>query len=696
MKPMVVIVSLCCRFVCFEDKVWFEKAISRVIQEHVDPSLVPDLHPDPYFVDFLREALEPTGDEADDVCLDAPKVYELVPSFEFLREKLIINQSQYNENVRGASLDLVFFTDAMTHLIKISRIIRTDCGNALLVGVGGSGKQSLTRLASFIAGYSIFQITLTRTYNISNLMDDLKVLYRTAGADGKGITFIFTDNEIKDEAFLEYLNNVLSSGEVSNLFARDELDEITQNLIGVMKKELPRVPPTFDNLYDYFISRARKNLHVVLCFSPVGEKFRSRSLKFPGLISGCTMDWFTPWPSEALVAVSQYFLSDFHMVCSPEVKAAVVQTMGIYHDKVSVTCESYFDRFRRRTHVTPKSYLSFINGYKTVYSENYNFINTLAERMNVGLTKLLEASESVAQLSKDLVVKEKELALASIKADKVLAEVTVSAEAATIVKAEVQIVKDRALKIVEGIEKEKAFAEVKLKAAKPALEEAEAALNTIKAADVATVRKLAKPPHLIMRIMDCCLLLFQKRLDTITMDPERPCHKPSWGEALKLMSGSGFMASLQQFPKDSINEEMVELLQPYFQMEDYSFECAKKVCGNVAGLLSWTSAMATFFGINKEVLPLKANLIIQEGRLSIANSELASAQSQLDEKQAELDKVQAKFDAAMKEKQDLLDDAEMCRNKMVAASALIDGLSGEKVRWTEQSKQFKSQINRQG
>lgn len=57
--------------------------------------------------------------------------------------------------------------------------------------------------------------------------------------------------------------------QVSNLFARDELDEITQNLINVMKKEQPRIPPTFDNLYDYFISRARKNLHVVLCFSPV-------------------------------------------------------------------------------------------------------------------------------------------------------------------------------------------------------------------------------------------------------------------------------------------------------------------------------------------------------------------------------------------------------------------------------------------
>ncbi|XP_040553568.1 dynein axonemal heavy chain 8 isoform X1 [Gallus gallus] len=680
------------RFITPEDIAWFDKTITKAIEEYVGTGVAAP-QTESYFVDFLRDIPEPTGDEPEDFVFEAPKIYEEVPSFEFLCEKLQMYQRQYNDYIRGSFLDLVFFKDAMTHIIKISRIIRTAYGNALLVGVGGSGKQSLSRLASYIAGYKIFQITLTRSYNVSNLSDDLKLLYRTAGAEGQGITFIFTDNEIKEEAFLEYINNLLSSGEISNLFARDELDEITQALIPVMKKEMPRCPPTFDNLYEYFLTRAKKNLHVVLCFSPVGEKFRARSLKFPGLISGCTMDWFSRWPKEALVAVASYFLSDFNMVCSASVKTQVVETMGLFHDIVSESCENYFQRYRRRAHVTPKSYLSFINGYKEVYAEKLASINEQAERMQIGLAKLMEASESVAKLSKELAVKEKELAVASVKADEVLAEVKVSAEAASKVKNEVQAVKDKAQKIVDEIDIEKMKAENKLEAAKPALEEAEAALNTIKPVDIATVRKLAKPPHLIMRIMDCCLILFQKQLDPVTMDPEKPCCKPSWGESLKLMSGP-FLQSLQQFPKDTINEETVELLQPYFNMEDYTLESGKKVCGNVAGLLSWTQAMAVFYGVNRDVLPLKANLAKQEGRLKVANAELAQAQEQLDEKQAELDKVQAKFDAAMKEKMDLMNDAETCRRKMQAASTLIQGLSGEKSRWTEKRREFKSQINR--
>ena len=683
------------RFTTIEDTAWFIKALERISSEELSPELASRLPDEPYFVDFLREAPEATGDEPDDADLEAPKIYEPIPSDDELEKKLHMYMIQYNEAIRGSGLDLVFFRDAMIHLVRISRIIRTARGNALLVGVGGSGKQSLTRMASFIAGYSCFQITLTRSYNANNLMDDLKDLYRTTGGQGKGVTFIFTDNEIKDENFLEYMNNVLSSGEVSNLFARDELDEIMNDLIPVMKKQFGnKQPPTQENLYDYFLSRVRRNLHVVLCFSPVGEKFRNRSLKFPGLISGCTMDWFNRWPRDALVAVARHFLSNYDIKCQNAVKEQLIETMGTIQDGVSEKCSDYFNRYRRSTHVTPMSYLSFLNGYKTIYSSKVAELGELADRMNTGLNKLVEASESVAQLSKELAVKEKELAVASAETEKVLAEVTESAQAAEKVKAQVQKVKDKAEAIVVAITKDKGAAEEKLEAAKPALDEAEAALQTIKAADIATVRKLAKPPHLIMRIMDSVLLLFNRRVDPVTPDPDRPCAKPSWSESLKLMSGGGFLNNLVTFSKDLINEETVELLAPYMEMPDYTFENAKKVCGNVAGLCSWTKAMAFFYAINKEVLPLKANLAVQESRLSAANADLEKAQSQLDEKQRELNEVQAMYDEAMRKKESLLEDAETCRRKMDAASALINGLGGERTRWTAESKEFEAQIGR--
>ena len=129
----------------------------------------------------------------------------------------------------------------------------------------------------------------------------------------------------------------------------------------------------------------------------------------------------------------------------------IMYLICIFQDKVADTCIEYFERFRRQMHVTPKSYLSFIGGYKEIYKEKYTAIGVLADRMNTGLNKLVEATESVAKLSQELVVKEKELAVASVKADKVLQEVTVSAQAAEKVKSQVQKVKDKAQAIVDEI-----------------------------------------------------------------------------------------------------------------------------------------------------------------------------------------------------------------------------------------------------
>jgi dynein heavy chain len=80
-------------------------------------------------------------------------------------------------------------------------------------------------------------------------------------------------------------------------------------------------------------------------FIKIGEKFRNRALKFPGLISGCTIDWFQRWPKEALIAVAGHFLSNYEISCSTEIKKQLVQSMGTIHDNVADTCQNYFIKY---------------------------------------------------------------------------------------------------------------------------------------------------------------------------------------------------------------------------------------------------------------------------------------------------------------------------------------------------------------
>ncbi|XP_050440010.1 dynein axonemal heavy chain 5-like [Adelges cooleyi] len=680
------------------DKEWFINNLISTSREFLNTEeikMFPTDHINKFvFVDFLRDMPEPTGDEPDDFVFEDPKIYEQIEDFDVLEARVLMFMAQMNEVVRGSTMDLVFFRDCMIHLIIISRILRIPRGNGLLVGVGGSGRRSVTSLASFIAGYFQHKIFITRTYNVNNFLDDIRLLYRAAGFEDKKTTFVFTDNDIKEESFLEHLNNILSSGEVANLFAKDELEEMLTSLTPAYRKKNPKGIPTLENLYEFFIKQAVNNLHIVLCFSPIGESFRLRSLKFPGIISGCIIDWYTSWPLEALHAVSHHFLKDFDVLCSPNEKSSLIQILGEIHNNVAKDCISYQQRYRRQIYVTPKSFLSFIDGYKSLYTDNVKEIENMKVQRVLGLEKLADASVQVEVLKVDLVQKEKEITIANAACSEVTAKVNEVVQVAEKSKAEVAVVKDKAEILLKGISKEKKVAEAKLAKAQPALDAAEAALLTINASDIATVRKLGKPPYMITLIMDCVLLLFKRKVEKTIPDPSKNFLTPKWEESLKLMSDTRFLYNLKNFPKDQINGEVIDLMQAYFKYSDYTYDKAKIACGNVAGLIKWTWAMADFFFVNKEVLPLKANLALQEAKHSKAKEELKAAEAIATEKNRELMEAKKKLKVALDSQGEVQAEADRCKNKMMSATALIDGLEGERKRWTQQLAGFNIEIKK--
>jgi len=180
-----------------QDKKTFEDILDRVTKEKFkesqgfeDNELLTQFQ----FADFMREDVL---NEDGELIEEAPFVYEACPSNEHIKKIANDKLAVYNEKNPSKKMALVIFDDALDHLLRITRTINAPSGSAMLVGVGGSGKTSLTRLAASICRHFMFQISLTKSYGLSSLFDDIKILYEKAGPAGGSVAFLMTDAEVK-------------------------------------------------------------------------------------------------------------------------------------------------------------------------------------------------------------------------------------------------------------------------------------------------------------------------------------------------------------------------------------------------------------------------------------------------------------------------------------------------------------------
>ncbi|KAG6971322.1 hypothetical protein JG687_00002126 [Phytophthora cactorum] len=134
--------------------------------------------------------------------------------------------TEYN-GISRKPMNLVMFLFAIEHLSRIVRVLNMPGGNALLVGVGGSGRQSLTRLSAFIVDFEIKQIEISKNYTMTEWREDMKDVLRMAGTGARPLVFLFSDTQIKYDGFVEDINNMLNSGEIPNLFPYDERNYVT-------------------------------------------------------------------------------------------------------------------------------------------------------------------------------------------------------------------------------------------------------------------------------------------------------------------------------------------------------------------------------------------------------------------------------------------------------------------------------------
>nr|VZI28891.1 unnamed protein product [Spirometra erinaceieuropaei] len=594
----------------------------------------------------------------------------------------ILTDALDNYNELNAAMNLVLFEDAIAHVLRINRILESPRGNALLVGIGGSGKQSLSRLAAFISSLEVFQITLRKGYGIADLKADLGLLYQKAGLKNVSTVFLITDAQIADEKFLVLVNDLLASGEVQDLFPDDEVENIISAMRGDVKAS--GLLDTRENCWSFFIDKVRRMLKVVLCFSPVGSTLRVRSRRFPALVNCTSIDWFHEWPVEALLSVSYRFISSVELL-DPALYASVSKFMSFVHRSVNEVSQRYLLSERRYNYTTPKSFLEQIKLYESMLRKQHGSLESKMQRLENGLQKLESTSQQVDDLKAKLAAQEVELAEKNEDANKLLAIVGAETEKVSGEKANANAEEEKVAKIKIEVSRKQRECEQDLAKAEPALLAAQEALNTLNKNNLTEMKSFGSPPPAVVRVVSAVMCL-------LAPDGKVPKDR-SWKAAKAgIMSRiDQFLDNLINYNKENIHENCLKAVSEYLGDPEFDPDLVRNKSLAAAGLCSWTINIVRFYEVYLVVKPKRDALDQANEELRLATEKLDAVRKKIADLEAKLQKLTDEFQAAADKKRKCQEEADTTFKTIELANRLVGGLVSENVRWSAQVEQFKNQ-----
>jgi dynein heavy chain, axonemal len=657
------------RLISLDDKNWLRNKLEVTLAEctSIDVSKLWQESNDVIYADFMIAGVD-------------ARVYEEV-SLSDLQPVVEDYLNEFNAESKQP-MNLVLFKDALLHVVKISRILRQPSGHALLLGVGGSGRQSLSRLATYISTFKLFQIEISKGYGMNEWRDNLKQCLFIAGIQNKPIVFLFNDTQIIKETMLEDINGILNTGDVPNLYNIEDLEAIaTACKPDCAKKKLP---PTKLNLFAQYLQRVKSNIHVVLCMSPLGNTFRDRLRRFPSLVNCSTINYFMPWPDQALQSVALNFIAQAALDLPKEVESSLVNYFQFLHQSIEKLTDDFYRSMKRRYYVTPTSYLELLSTYNKVLAAKRNEVGTLRDRLKVGVAKLISTEKAVNELQESLKEMEPQLIKTQQEVEVMIVQITkdkaIAAETKAVVEVEESVAKTKA----EETRRIAADAQRDLDEALPALAEAVQCLKELKKADIDEVKSFTRPSPNVIRTLEACCIMFKVSPELVN-DPDNPTVKiKDYFKAAKnhlLSNAAKLLEDMTNYDKDNIASSIINQIKEFYEDPTFTPEIIEKASKACKAMCMWTRAMYRYHEVTLIVKPKKAQLAEAQASLDVTLADLEKAQSQLREAEDHIAQLEASFNAANDRKEQLVHDVAQCRARLERAVKLVNGLGGERTRW---------------
>ncbi|KAK8860630.1 hypothetical protein M9Y10_012295 [Tritrichomonas musculus] len=662
------------RFNSNEDRKWFHEKMTKTVKTHFKVSWE-TINKD----DFLMFNEFADGSQ---------RYHEIQMNPEQVLNACNSTLEEHNKDATK-TIDIVLFHEAIEHLSSLSRLFTMQRGHALLVGVKSSGRKSLSRLALHMASIDPFEIAITRTYGFTEWREDIKNLMKQCGVQDIATGFIITDVQIIMQQQLEDLSNLMINCEIPRLFERDEMEAI--------KAELAQAEMVMDADYEQmFKERCRRNLHVILVFSPYGQIFKDSMLSFPSIRNETTIDWFLPWSRDALESVATATIRKSSTE-PPNVIKSIVSVCVKIHKSVEDMAKKFLIETKRFTAVTPSRYFELLNTFISKLVSKQKFVSEQIKNYENGVTKITTTRNQIESMSKQLDHDIPILQKTRNDVEKVLQDLTVKRNEVEETRKEVQGKSEIAEKEAEEAAETNRIAQEQLELAKPLLREAQEAVQRLDKDSLVNIKKLHQPSAGMKDTFDAICIMFGRSPKKV--DGPNPGEKVDdyWPEAVSLLNDIQFIKNVTNFKIETISKNTIEKLKKYVpqnkELRNMKRAAAVASFMAVGALYDWVCASFDYWFVYQEILPKKLAAEQAAKKLEESQKILLEAKNHLSDVEAKLKKLEENAQEMQKKEGELTVNVGKTQARLTRAQKIMNGLSGETNRWTENAKNLRNSSN---
>lgn len=594
------------------------------------------------------------------------------------------------DNMSKRPMNLIMFRYAVEHVSRICRVLKQPRSHALLIGVGGSGRQSYTRIAAHIMDYELYQIELTRNYSYSDWCVFLKeMLMKVSCSESHGV-FLFTDAQMKFHKFLDDVSNLLECGEILHLFNADERIDICKKMFVIDRQRDKSLQTDGSNtaLYNLFISVIRQQLHIVLCISPINENYRDIIRNYPSFINSCTIDWLHPWQNDTLSSITQRFLTtDVEFLTKHEQNVVIDMFMEFHSSALSLVKRISTDH-RQQIHIPPKIFIDSINIFKEKLIKKKNEFEEKIGQYQVGVRQINESDDQIVAMQKSIEILEPESKTIAEKLSNKISDVQAAQEAVDqqteLVRKDEEAVSDISSQVNDLAEHCRNIMEDTM----PQILEAEKSLSSLTSADVASIRTMKNPPVAVKTILETICILRDIKTDKMSGTVDE-----YWNLSKKMLNDPKFIENLLKFEKDSIADHISERLHSKIGMSDaFDVDKIKMISVACELLCRWVNSIAKYDRAMKISLPKRKELNAIE---KIRNAKVAELNIKL-ETLRELKENLAILNKDLKDLKDRSDklkvENERCSKRLQRAIEITSSLTKDKLKWTNASLDIQNRL----